>query len=268
MRKWREEEFNWCNFLCQESIKGDFFADRPWENRFALNIIDAIREEVNNIEIDHIYVCTKYKAPEGDLLVEFGLLEGSSNVHPGQGTANRRFYFHNMMLELLWVENAEEVQSELTKPMRLYERCQPITDKISPFGIALRPTDEKDNLVPLKVWDYHPIYLPDFLKIQVAENTPLSEPMYFYLFFGTRQDKVRAEKREPMNHKVQLKEVTCVKVSVNQDFALSEAANILNQSPNMSIELDKENLIELEFDNGLSNKTKDFRPDLPIIFKW
>lgn len=53
------------------------------------------------MEIDHIYICTETKAPAGNLLVEFGLEEGSSNVHPGQGTANRRFYFHNLMLELL-----------------------------------------------------------------------------------------------------------------------------------------------------------------------
>jgi len=51
------------------------------------------------MEIDHIYICTGKNAPAGDLLVEFGLLEGSSNTHPGQGTANRRFYFHNLMLK-------------------------------------------------------------------------------------------------------------------------------------------------------------------------
>lgn len=50
--------------------------------------------------------------------------------------------------------------------------------------------------------------MPDFLKIQVADNTPFSEPMYFYLSFAMRQDKVSADKREPMEHKVFLKEVT------------------------------------------------------------
>ncbi len=36
------------------------------------------------MEIDHIYICTENKAPSGDLLVEFGLVEGSLNTHPGQ----------------------------------------------------------------------------------------------------------------------------------------------------------------------------------------
>ena len=220
------------------------------------------------MEIDHIYICTETKAPKRDLLVKFGLLEGSSNTHPGQGTASRRFYFHNLMLELLWVENIEEVQSERTKPMRLFERCLLTTNTISPFGIAFRPTVDTDKTAPFKVWDYHPIYLPDFLKIQVADNIPLSEPMYFYLSFATRQDKAPAEKREPIEHKVPLKEVTFLKIHVNQNTDLSDCAGILNQLQNLSIENDKEHFIEIEFDNGTLNQSRDFRPDLPLLFKW
>lgn len=187
------------------------------------------------MEIDHIYICTETKAPAGNLLVEFGLEEGSSNSHHGQGTENRRFYFHNLMLELLWIENIEEVRSDRTKPMRLYERCLSTTNTISPFGIGLRPTTEKDEKTPFDVWDYHPDYLPDFLKIQVADKTPLSEPMYFYLFFAKRQDKAPIGKREPMEHKVHLKEVTFINIHVNQDIPLSEPAYILNQYDNLTI---------------------------------
>lgn len=127
---------------------------------------------------------------------------------------------------------------------------------------------EKSETVPFSSWDYHPIYLPDFLEIQVADNTPLSEPMYFYLSFAVRQDKVSIERREPMEHKVPLKEVTSVKIHVNQDIALSDSACIINQLQNLSIKKDKEYLIELEFDNGILNQSKDFRPDFPLIFKW
>lgn len=220
------------------------------------------------MEVDHIYICTETKAPTGDLLTQFGLVEGSSNIHPGQGTANRRFYFHNLMLELLWVENIEEVQSERTKPMRLFERCLLTSNALSPFGIGFRPSMGKDETAPFPSWDYHPVYLPDFLKIQVADNTPLSEPMYFYLSFAARQDKVSIEKREPMEHKVTFKEVTSVKIHVNQDIALSDSACIVNQLQNLTIIKDKEHLVELEFDNGTLNQSKDFRPDLPLLFKW
>jgi hypothetical protein len=220
------------------------------------------------MEIDHIYICTEAKAPAGDLLIEFGLTEGSSNTHPGQGTASRRFYFHNLMLELLWVESIEEVKSERTKPMRLFERCLVKSNTISPFGIALRPSEGEDEIIPFSTWDYHPVYLPEHLKIQVAENTPLSEPMYFYLSFARRQDKVPVERREPMEHKVPLRQVTSVKIHVNQDNALSNTAFVLNQVQYLSIENDKEHLLELEFDNGVLNQSRDFRPELPLLIKW
>jgi hypothetical protein len=172
------------------------------------------------------------------------------------------------MLELLWVESIEEVKNERTKPMRLFERCLLRTDEISPFGIAFRPTAENDEAAPFPTWDYHPIYLPDFLKIQVAGNTPLSEPMYFYLSFARRQDKVSVEKRQPMEHKVSLNEASSVKIHVNQHYTLSDVACVLNQVENLSIVNDKEHFIEIEFDNCKSNESKDFRPDLPLVFRW
>ena len=47
-----------------------------------------------SLELDHVFVNTAPGAPEADQLLSFGLVEGSSNVHPGQGTANRRFFCH------------------------------------------------------------------------------------------------------------------------------------------------------------------------------
>ena len=43
------------------------------------------------IELDHIFVFTSAGAPEAESLIELGFEEGPGNVHPGQGTSNRRF---------------------------------------------------------------------------------------------------------------------------------------------------------------------------------
>ncbi|WP_130891752.1 hypothetical protein [Fusobacterium ulcerans] len=220
------------------------------------------------MEVDHIYICTDYKAPAGELLKEFGLTEGTSNTHPGQGTANRRFFFHNFMLELLWIENLDEVKSVLTKPMRLFERCSKFDPNISPFGIGLRPIKEKNIKITFPVWDYHPLYLPDFLKIQVADNTPLSEPMFFYLSFVERQDKYPLEKKENMKHKLPLKEVTNIEVHINQKNEFSEAAKIINNMDNLLLIKDNENYLKLTFDKEAYKKEKDFRPDLPLVINW
>jgi hypothetical protein len=60
----------------------------------------------NAYEIDHVLVMADLIAPQATILTEFGLTEGPPNVHCGHGTACRRFFFRNAMLELLRVENA------------------------------------------------------------------------------------------------------------------------------------------------------------------
>ena len=42
-----------------------------------------------NLNIDHIFIFSNKGGKEADELVEFGLTEGSSRLHPGQGTTNR-----------------------------------------------------------------------------------------------------------------------------------------------------------------------------------
>jgi hypothetical protein len=84
------------------------------------------------VEFDHLFICTEVGASAGDRLVEFGIVEGVSRIHSGQGTANRMFFFHNAMLELLWVHNPAETQSELIQRTRLWERWQG-RDAVCPF---------------------------------------------------------------------------------------------------------------------------------------
>src|SRR5215510_11297431 len=125
--------------------------------------------------IDHVFICTAKGAPAAERLREFGLMEGPRNTHPGQGTANRRFFFQNVMLELLWVEDAMEAQSEETRPTRLWERW---SGQGSPFGIILRP-DTSSEGCPFPAWDYRPSGMPG-LSLQIASGTGLEEPMWCY----------------------------------------------------------------------------------------
>ena len=91
------------------------------------------------VVVDHIFICTSADAPAARLLVNLGLVEGSSNRHPGQGTICRRFFFQTFMLELLWMEKASEAQSAMARPTRLWERFSAVGREASPFGVILIP---------------------------------------------------------------------------------------------------------------------------------
>lgn len=85
-------------------------------------------------QIDHIFIMVSKGALEADQLIQFGLSEGKLNVHLGQGTSNRLFFFNNFMLELVWVHNLKEARNENTRPTFLWKRWIN-RDKKSPFGI-------------------------------------------------------------------------------------------------------------------------------------
>lgn len=113
------------------------------------------------MQLDHIFIRSSKGGIEAETLLEFGLVEGTPNTHPGQGTANRRFFFHNMMIELLWVEDISEVQNERTKPLKLFERLSGTSEVVSPFGICFRPSENCNSIVPFTCWKYKPVYLPN-----------------------------------------------------------------------------------------------------------
>src|SRR5437867_5183694 len=148
------------------------------------------------VRLDHIFICTAAGAPAAERLRQFGLTEGSPNQHPGQGTACRRFFFRNFMLELIWIENASDVQSEQTRTTRLWERCS--ASAASPFGVILGPDTTSENACPFPSWDYRPKTMPD-LKVQIATGTTIEEPMWCYIERARAPADAPADRRQPLD---------------------------------------------------------------------
>ncbi len=113
-----------------------------------------------HFELDHFFILTKPGGTEADLLQSYGLREGEPNRHPGQGTANRRFFFANAMLELLWVCDEAEALNSPADHLRLVERSNWRENRASPFGICFRPVDTNPIETPFPGWTYRPSYLP------------------------------------------------------------------------------------------------------------
>ncbi len=217
------------------------------------------------MELDHFFICTRKGAAEAELLENFSLSEGSRNFHPGQGTANRRFFFQNAMMELLWLDNPSEAQSDITAPTGLFERCSLSDERISPFGICFRPDNSTENSIPFPAWNYNPAYLPPNLSIAVGK-APLTEPMWFFLPFMKRPDlDVR---KEPADHETGFREVTAVTVTIKNINKLSAPATTADNLENFSIQSGNAHLLELEFDGKMQGKCHDFRPHLPLVFRW
>ncbi len=93
-----------------------------------------------NLELDHFFILVKPEARVADLLIAKGFEEGTRNIHPGQGTSNRRFFFANGMLEFIWVRDIAEAENGSGRDLRFPERD--LDSNASPFGVILRQKDD------------------------------------------------------------------------------------------------------------------------------
>lgn len=210
-------------------------------------------------ELDHIMIFCNVGAPEAGALIEQGLHEGPGNTHPGQGTANRRFFFPNAYLELLWVENSVEAQRPEIRETRLLERWRSRADGGCPFGLVFRP-GPKGPAVPPPSWTYAPQYFPPGFTIEVAREIPANEPLLFYLPFAKAS---LVENVELDDGAVHVGPITGVTVHLPQTQALSPALSALVASGAVSIEPANEFLLDL-FHSGGPSQILDLRPKLAL----
>ena len=213
------------------------------------------------IELDHVFVCTAPGAPEAEKFVQFGLHEGPPNQHPGQGTANRRFAFANAMIELFWVSDASEAQSQSARRTLLWERWSGREHNASPFGICLRPVDPQNTGPPFPAWEYRPAYLPEPLVMHIGD-VGIEEPMWVYLSF------MRRAQREQwfIEHPIGIREITGLTLTTPVALRSNVSQKIV-ESGILATRTGATSLLEIEFDGNRRKERMDFRPHLPFVFQ-
>ena len=199
------------------------------------------------MELDHLFLAVPDRGACGDPLVAFGLTEGSGNRHEGQGTANRRFFFPNLMLEILWVEDEEEARSPLTAPMGLWERCGGEEGR-SPFGIGLRVQDPEEVL-PFPIWEFCPPYLGGRGCIRVGCGAGTEEPLVFCIPAGAGW-------------------VREVELRSKQGVPLSGPLEAVNGLAGFRAFRGDEDLLTLRLGPGPGTRRRCFAPALPLELRW
>jgi hypothetical protein len=201
----------------------------------------------------HIFIFTDDYGKVADELKDFGLTEGSNRVHVGQGTINRKFYFDNFFLEILWVHNETEIKSEQTKPTGLWQRADFKINNFSPFGLCIVNSDDTDNLFE-KSFKYQPDYFPKGEVIDVITNQNQTDlPWTFRLPFKG-QMKHENEQRSHRNGLLNLTKAifeyqTITEKKFLDDFKNEKDIQFIQSSRNWLI---------LIFDNGKQGKKREF----------
>lgn len=210
------------------------------------------------IELDHFFILTNPGAPAADLLIDIGLTEGTPNHHPGLGTSNRRFFFANAMLELLYIRDVQEAMNGPGSRLGLAER---ISDQsASPFGLVFRVTDDSTNS-GFPCWQYFPDYLDDGQCFRVGENSNQNdEPICIQL-----PQSLSSSIEQAGND--QFGRVTRISVGYPSRRA-SPALTYLRQCQLISLVPGQDSLMEIVFNDHREQQSCDLRPFLPLRLLW
>ncbi|MDJ0955355.1 MAG: hypothetical protein QNI91_00775 [Arenicellales bacterium] len=212
-----------------------------------------------SIELDHFFILTTPGAPQAELLSEIGLTEGSPNDHPGQGTANRRFFFSNSMLELIYIRDAAEAASGPGSQLRFVERANDVN--ASPFGLVFKAIPGSAGAI-FPGWRYYPDYLETGRYLYIGQNSDiLEEPLCVCITFDLPLSTNQPLQVEPYTMVTELR----IGIPVLRPSSVLET---ITQSERVSLQLGEPHRLEVVFNEEQEGQFKDFRSGLPLIMRW
>ena len=239
--------------------------------------------ESPNLVIDHFNIWVDNPAEGKKKLEEIGFTavpDSLSQIHKGQGTTGRYFYFLNMYLELIFINDQEEFEANVRKNDQLdfMERSNSADNGFSPFSVALKIAPYQPEEIPFKTIPYAQDWMGEGNTIFVAKNSKLkkTEPSLFFVYpiieydvFERKADlsKIPEEYalwRQFYYHKNGAEKVTKIKIHTNQLEEESETVRALQQMENVELIEGKEYLMEVYFDYHQQKKFYDLRPELPL----
>ncbi|PLY05896.1 MAG: hypothetical protein C0625_11200 [Arcobacter sp.] len=212
------------------------------------------------MNINHIFIFCDNHDEVANELIEFGFFEGSNRIHANQGTRNRKFYFNDFYIEIIWVHSIEEATNKITKPTKLYERSKYKTNGSSPFGLCVNYSS-KDDVLFENCLNYKPTYLPENMIIEVLTN---ENSVTLPWTFRWKSDIVIPPPIEPINFSKQ--KLSKVIFGIKKNEIQNEYLNLFI-SDEIFFEDTKNEFLKLFFDSKNDKKNHAFN-SIPLILEY
>lgn len=210
--------------------------------------------------LDHIFILTDPGASGAQSLVDIGLVEGSGNVHAGQGSANRRFFLPGFTIELLFINDSAEAQNGAGRKLGLLQRYT--RKSASPFGLVVR-TSATDALPDFPNWSYYPDYFGADLCFYVADNSAnLNEPLCICMPPALAQRPLAA--RDNANPDWQLSSALLQVPGATASAAFEHFVAL----DKLRVEFARAHHLTLCFNQGTAGQSINLAPQLPLTMQW
>jgi len=205
------------------------------------------------MKIDHIFIFSD-KGKEADELVNAGFSEGSGRHHSGLGTRNRRFFFEDFYLEILWVENEEEAKSHPS--LGLWERSNFRMNDFSRFGLCL-VNDEKTDQLFENAPTFQPDYYPEGKQIELFSN--MDKPFLPWIFRLPNRSGKKSNLDEPTSYdNLGISQLTKAIFETKTTKIDDKIVDAIEHRSTIEFILGQTDGLILEFDNVQQQKTIRF----------
>jgi hypothetical protein len=225
----------------------------------------------SRLEFDHVWIMVSPNAPERAALERAGFrISPNINQHKGQGTASITIEFQNAFLELMWPDSAVPVAPGLERASeRFRQRMLWRSSGWCPIGIGLRRIAQSDDALPFPTWSVRAPWLPADSAIEML--TPRDDTRSPSLFISPRaltDMGEQAARASLYDHPLGVHRVTAIRLLSPKTYQPIEALAYLQKLHVLGVEQDQKWLVELTFDGGNRDKSKDLRPDLPLVIRY
>ncbi|HLJ91097.1 MAG TPA: hypothetical protein VKZ53_30115 [Candidatus Angelobacter sp.] len=223
------------------------------------------------VEFDHVWIMVSPNAPERAALERAGLqISPDINRHDGQGTASITVEFENAFLELMWPDSTVAVKPGLERAAEKFRnRMLWRSSGWCPIGIGFHRTTTSDESFPFPTWSVTAPWLPEGSAIEML--TPREDTTSPSLFVSPRvlSDKnEQAARASRFDHPLGVHRITATRLLSPKTYQPIEPLLYLSKMHALDLQPGNEWTVELTFDNGKKGKTKDLRPNLPLVIRY
>jgi len=223
------------------------------------------------IAFDHVWIVVSPNAPERSALERAGFqISPDVNRHDGLGTASVTVEFENSYLELIWPDATVPVQPELQRASeKFHQRMNWRTSGWCPVGVGFRRTGSNDEVFPFPTWSWTADWMPKGSEMEML--VPRDDTRSPALFIEPRAltgQKEQAARAARFHHSLRVSRITSVRLVSPQAYQPVVSLEYLQSQHLLSVEKGEEWVLELTFDGGAKEKSKDLRPDLPLVIRY
>lgn len=231
----------------------------------------------HSLALDHVWFATQSGA-----LAERAALERAGfriapniNRHDGQGTASITVEFENGYLELIYADDSVGVsENGAVGKQRFIDRANWRNTGEAPFGVQLARTAMTPSSFPFETWRISSEWMGagEYLEMLTPRGSralTLSIPPHATdVAANMRAIAAGGDDAAKFLHPNGARRITGVRIVAPSADALPPSADFVNASGAARLEVGHDWLMVLTLDGQRQRRSRDLRPELPLIVRY